>query len=287
MRLSNSEIFEELSGIQFPTDSTFHQPGLINSSEPGTLSFVENLTYAEKALDNPNIVALLLPETLKISKDTKTVRIIVCENPRELFYSLFNRLALENIAARKPSYIHPSAQIASSAEIAEFGVTIGANTRIMESVVIENGVEIGDHCLIEAGTIVGRDGFEFKMINGVQTRIVHNRKVIIADNVELGNHCVIDKGIFDRDTIIGNGSKIDSLSHIAHATQIGNNNLIASGVLCCGSVTIGNACWIGPRAVISNGVIVGKNCHIGISSVVLKNLEDSSRVFGNPAREIR
>lgn len=283
MRVSNSQIFEELSGFTLPKGILFHQLGLINSSEPGTLSFAESKAYTEKGFDNPNIVALLLPENLALSKNPVSARIIPCENPKELFYRLFNRIANEEIKAREPSKIDSSALIAPSAVIAPYGVTIGANTRIMEGVTIENGVDIGNHCLIEVGTVIGRDGFEFKRINGIQTRIIHNRKVLIGDNVELGHHCVVDKGIFDRDTRIDDDSKIDSHSHIAHATQIGRNNLIASGVLCCGSVTIGNDCWIGPKSVISNGLKVGNKAYVGIGSVVVVDVDDNSRVFGNPA----
>jgi UDP-3-O-[3-hydroxymyristoyl] glucosamine N-acyltransferase len=44
--------------------------------------------------------------------------------------------------------------------------------------------------------------------------------VVIGDNVDIGANTCIDRGSY-RDTVIGDGSKIDNLCHIAHNVQVG------------------------------------------------------------------
>jgi UDP-3-O-[3-hydroxymyristoyl] glucosamine N-acyltransferase len=50
--------------------------------------------------------------------------------------------------------------------------------------------------------------------------------VIIGDNVEIGAGTTIDRG-GSGDTVIGEGTKIDNLVHIAHNVAIGRHCIIA------------------------------------------------------------
>ena len=52
--------------------------------------------------------------------------------------------------------------------------------------------------------------------------------VVIRDNVEIGPLCVIDRGSW-RNTIIGEGTKLDSCVKVAHNVQMGKNNLLVHG----------------------------------------------------------
>ena len=52
-------------------------------------------------------------------------------------------------------------------------------------------------------------------------------------------------------------------------------------------VKIGEFCYVGTGSSIRNGVTVGKNSLIGMGSVVTKDIESDSVVYGAPAKFIR
>ena len=43
-------------------------------------------------------------------------------------------------------------------------------------------------------------------------------------------------------------------------------------------------CFIGDHACVAMGLEVGKDAYVGLGSVVIRNVEENTRVFGNPAR---
>jgi len=106
--------------------------------------------------------------------------------------------------------------------------------------------------------------------------------VIIEDDVEIRANVNIDRGNLG-DTVIGAGTKIDCLTHIAHNVQIGKNCIIVCLVCIAGSAQIGDNSWIAPGAIIRNKIKVGKNVVVGMGAVVTKDVEDDITVVGNPA----
>ena len=53
------------------------------------------------------------------------------------------------------------------------------------------------------------------------------------------------------------------------------------------NIKINNGCWIGANSTIVGGVTVGESSIIGTCSLVLKNVEKSVIVGGNPAKTIK
>ena len=99
-------------------------------------------------------------------------------------------------------------------------------------------ITIGKNCNIGFGTVIGKDGFGFDEIDGKLIRNEHKFGVVIGDDVEIGANCNIDRGRW-RDTVINNGTKIDSLVHIGHNVKVGENCIIGP------HVTLGGSCEIG------------------------------------------
>lgn len=118
---------------------------------------------------------------------------------------------------------------------------------------------------------------------GTLHRMPHFGCVSIGDDVEIGRNTCIDTGVFG-ETIIGDGTKIDNLVHIAHNVSIGKNCLIVAGAIIGGSVTIGDNCFIGIGAMIRDGVIIGDDVTIGMGAVVINDVADGLTVVGNPAK---
>ena len=69
-------------------------------------------------------------------------------------------------------------------------------------------------------------------------------RVIIQNDVEIGANTTIDRGAL-RDTVIGEGTKIDNLVQIAHNVVVGRRCLITSQVGIAGSVDAGRGGGVG------------------------------------------
>ena len=69
--------------------------------------------------------------------------------------------------------------------------------------------------IIHPGARIGQDGFGYLPSPQGHQKIPQTRRVIIQDDVEIGANTTIDRGS-TRDTVIGEGTKIDNLVQIAH-----------------------------------------------------------------------
>lgn len=127
---------------------------------------------------------------------------------------------------------------------------LGAGTRLWANVTVYHEVEIGQNCLIQAGTVIGADGFGYANERGNWVKIPQLGTVIIGDRVEIGACTTIDRGALDN-TLIGNGVIIDNQCQIAHNVVIGENTAVAGGVIMAGSLKIGRYCQIGGASVIN------------------------------------
>lgn len=147
--------------------------------------------------------------------------------------------------------------------------------------IIDGSVKIGK------GTIIGNDGFGYaREDDGTLLKMPHSGNVVINANVEIGSNTCIDRAVVGS-TVIGEGTKIDNLVHIAHGVKIGKNCLIVAGSVIGGSCEIGDNCFIGINASIKNKVKIGNNVTVGMGAVVLKDVHDNVTVVGNPARIIK
>lgn len=139
----------------------------------------------------------------------------------------------------------------------------------------ENYTMCGSDVEIEEGAIIGEKGFRYnKQEDGTLKELPHWNGIDIGDNVRIRTGCVIDQGRY-RDTVIGDGTKIDVNSHIAHNAIIGKNCLIHAFVNICGSVEIGDRCEIFPFCNIQPLVKICNDVTIGDGSIVRENIIES------------
>ena len=178
---------------------------------------------------------------------------------------------------KKNSYISPKAIIGKNVKIGigcviEGNVIIGDDTELHHNVVIRNKTKIGNRCMIHSGVVIGEFGFGYTVdSHGAKTMLKHYGGVTIEDDVHIGDNSVIIRGAID-DTLIHKGVKANTMVHIAHNDEIGENTIITSPVHICGSVKI------------------GKNSHIAgsiIRNVVRRDVPDHCTVVGNPAKILR
>ncbi|GAH23341.1 unnamed protein product, partial [marine sediment metagenome] len=96
----------------------------------------------------------------------------------------------------------------------------------------------------------------------------------------------IDRGTLG-DTVIGDGTKIDNLVHVAHNVEIGRNCMIIALTCIGGGVIMEDGVYVGIGGSIRNQIKIGEGAFIGMGAVVLKSVEDNVTVVGNPARKLR
>ncbi|MEW6679894.1 MAG: UDP-3-O-(3-hydroxymyristoyl)glucosamine N-acyltransferase [bacterium] len=164
-------------------------------------------------------------------------------------------------------------------------VTIGKGTIVYPRAVIMNA-KIGDSVIIHSGVVIGSDGFGYIKDNGKNVKIPHKGGVLIKDEVEIGANTTIDRGTI-KDTIIGKGTKIDNLVHIAHNCIIGKNCIIVAQVGISGSVIIGDNVVIAGQAGISDHIKIGSQTTIAARSGVTKDIPCEKIVSGFPAKDHR
>jgi UDP-3-O-[3-hydroxymyristoyl] glucosamine N-acyltransferase len=106
--------------------------------------------------------------------------------------------------------------------------------------------------------------------------------VIIHDDVEIGANAAIDRGALGA-TIIGQGTKIDNLVHIAHNVVIGRHCLIMGQVGFAGSTRLGDYCVIASQSGIAGHLTLGTQATVGAKSGVMRDIPDKGTVLGIPA----
>ena len=176
--------------------------------------------------------------------------------------------------------IEPDVKIYPNAYIGK-NVTIGRGTIVQTGAHIENAT-IGADCVINAGAVIGKDGFGYTRQDGHNIFIPHVGRVVIGDRVSVGANTCIDRGAMT-DTKIGDGTKIDNLCQIAHGVVVGAECFLASGVGLAGGVVVGDRVLLAGQVGIANGVHIGNDAEVGAHSGVFRNIADGARYMGYPA----
>jgi UDP-3-O-[3-hydroxymyristoyl] glucosamine N-acyltransferase len=140
--------------------------------------------------------------------------------------------------------IGPGAEIGTETVIGS-GAVIGAGVRI------GRGCSIGAHASIQASLIgnnvvvhpgchIGQDGYGFGSTAAALVKLPHPGRVLIQNHVEIGAGTTIDRGAL-RDTVIGEGTKIDNQVQIGHDVTIGRHCRIAAQAGLSGGIRLGDA----------------------------------------------
>lgn len=211
----------------------------------------------------------------------------------------------EGQGASPSAFIHPSARLEENVTVdpgvvigprAEIGsgTVIGANAAIGAGVRIGRDCNIGPQCslthallgdrvIIHAGCQIGQDGFGYAMSPAGHMKIPQVGRVIIQDGVEIGAGTMIDRGAI-RDTVIGEGTKIDNLCQIGHNVSIGRHCVIVAHAAIGGTVTIGDYVALGGRITIAPQSVIGEGAQLAATSGVHGTVPAGARWAGAPAK---
>jgi UDP-3-O-[3-hydroxymyristoyl] glucosamine N-acyltransferase len=159
---------------------------------------------------------------------------------------------------------------------------IGDDVCLFPNVVIYMKCKIGNRVAIHASTVIGSDGYGYVFDEGRHRKMLQVGNVVIQDDVEIGANAAIDRGALGS-TIIGQGTKIDNLVHIAHNVVIGPHCLVMGQVGFAGSTTLGAYCVIASQSGIAGHLKLGNQATVGAKSGVMRDIPDKGTVLGIPA----
>ena len=273
---------------------------------PDQLSFVKDQRYIDIARSS-RAGALLVPVEIGDFQGNQ----LVVSDPYRSIGVLLIKIAEEQ--RRQPKGVHPRAEVHESAEIGTDVVigagavvredarigdrsvvhanayvgqrsTLGADTTLYPGVVVLEDVSVGDRVLIHGGTVIGSDGYGFMQHEGRHLKIPQVGGVVIGDDVEIGALTTIDRATLD-ETVIGRGTKIGDMCHIAHNCRIGEDVLILPTVAISGSVTVGDRVVFAGRSGCADNLTIGEGAVLGGTAVAFKDVPAAASMWGNPARD--
>ncbi len=224
----------------------------------------------------------------------KEAQLIFLDKPRHVFVNLANKIFVKK---KKMVGISPKAVISKTTEIGarcyigDYTVIgenckIGNDTIIYDKVTLVGNCVIGDRCVIRSGVTLGDDGFAFERDEKGLYRFPHFGRLVIGNDIEIGANTNIARGTLS-DTIIGDGTKIDVLVHIAHNVVVGKNCEIIAGTVIGGSTIVGDSTWIGINATLKDHIMVGNNVIVASGASVIHDVPSQDVVAGVPAKSIK
>ena len=84
-------------------------------------------------------------------------------------------------------------------------------------------------------------------------------------------------------TVIGRGTKIDNLVHVAHNSQVGDASLLLAQSGVAGSTQLGQGVILAGQSGVGGHLKIGAGVRVGAGSKVLKSVGEGQDVFGAPA----
>jgi UDP-3-O-[3-hydroxymyristoyl] glucosamine N-acyltransferase len=286
----------------------------LDRASPAAISFLDNKAYSDIAAIT-HAGACLTTAELAVHLP-KTVPALIVPEPfrafvmvmRELFPHSLRPSSLAAPGEVTGAHVHPSARLEGGVTIEPGAVIgpraeIGSGSVIGAAAVIGSEVRIGRECSIGAGCVItdaligdrvilhpgckiGQDGFGFLMGSGGHMKIPQVGRVIIQDDVEIGACTTVDRGAI-RDTVIGEGTKIDNLVQVGHNADIGRHCVMVAYSGVSGSSTLEDFVILGGSVKVSDHVTIGEGAQLAGASVVHADVPPGARWGGIPAKPIK
>jgi UDP-3-O-[3-hydroxymyristoyl] glucosamine N-acyltransferase len=195
----------------------------------------------------------------------------------------------ENVAIGPHVIIAPESEIGNEVRLGALcyvgrGAQLGDRVVLFPQVHVAHGVQIGNDVIIQAGAVIGADGFGYVKHEGVYHKIPHIGTVVLEGGVEIGANCTIDRSTFG-ETRIRRGTKLDNLVHIAHNVEVGEHTVMAAQTGVSGSTKIGNRVTIAGQVGFVGHIEIGDDTTFGAQAGVTKSIPAGITVSGYPARE--
>ena len=302
-------------GDGVPLDRVITNIAPLDSADASDLTFFDNAKYLGELASTRAGACILAPRFVK--KARPDLAVLAIREPYRAFVTIARTLFPDSL---RPSsvfaatgivpgvHVHPSARLEAGVSldpgvVVGPGAEIGAGTVIAANAVVGPGVRIGRNCsvgaqssilhaligdrvIIHPGCRLGQDGFGYAMGQQGHTKVPQIGRIIVQDDVEIGAGSAIDRGA-NRDTVIGEGTKIDNLVQIGHNVAIGRHCVLVAQVGISGSVTLGDFVVLGARVGVNNHVTIGEGAQIAATAIVSRDVPPGVRYGGFPAKPVK
>ena len=284
-----------------------HSVKPMDAAGPGSITFLTNPKYIPQ-LDTTQASAVIVSkEFADLDKD-----LLITDNP----YLAFARAAGLLMERKFPpapgrsdaAIVHPEASVGEDVCFypsvhVDKNAAIGDRVALYPGVFVGQECEIGDdtivfpntvfyprsivgqRCVIHANCTIGSAGFGYAPDGRKWEKIPQVCRAVIGDDVEIGANSVVNRGAA-RDTVVANGTKIDSFVIISHGVQVGQDCLFVSQAGVSGTVTIGDHCTFGGQVGIAGHLTIGDDVSVGGQSGIKGDLAAGKEYLGSPALEI-
>ena len=277
----------------------------IDGAEPGEIVFAETAKFLIAASASRASAIIVSEELVGEAKKP----LIVVSNPRVAFVQVLEMFSPPSTVS--PG-IHPSAIIGAESQLganAHLGANVvigervsigddvailsgsvigddcvlGAGTKLHPNVTLYPGVAVGRNCILHSGCVIGADGFGYVPVGYSLKKVPHLGTVEIGDEVEIGANSCIDRAKTGK-TVVGSGTKIDNLVHVAHNVTIGMSCLLIAQAGVAGSSVLGNGVVLAGQAGIKDHLKLGDGARVGAQGGVIGDVAAGVTVSGYPAR---
>jgi len=287
----------------------------LDRAAPSDLSFLDGVKYVQLA--TTTVAGACLTTLRFVDALPRRVSVLTVGEPYRAFVEVARALFPDSLrpsslfeasGVTAGAHVHPSARLENGV-IVDPGAVIGAGAEIGSGTVIGAGAIIGtkvrigrdcaigpnatimhaligDRVIIHPGCAIGQDGFGYVRGPRGAHKVPQVGRVIIQDEVEIGANSCVDRGAI-RDTVIGEGSKIDNLVQIAHNVSIGRHCLLAGQVGISGSTTLEDGVIMGGQVGVADHLTIGAGAMFGAKAGVFTDVPPGARWSGYPARSAK
>jgi UDP-3-O-[3-hydroxymyristoyl] glucosamine N-acyltransferase len=287
----------------------------LDRAGPRNLTFCDNRKYADQ-LARTRAGACFVGERLE-SLVPSHVAVLQTPDPYRAFVTLARALHADSLRPQScfgndgispTAVIHPTASLEDGVIVDPLAVIgpdaeIGSGTVIGANAVIGAGVKIGRDCsigigasilcsligngvIIHPGCRIGQDGYGYLPGREGLIKVPQTGRVVIQHGVEIGAGTTVDRGGL-RDTVIGEGTKIDNLVQVGHNVVIGRHCIVVSQSGIAGSSVLGDGVVLGARVGVSDHARIGDGAQIAARSSVVGEVPPGVKWGGSPAKPIK
>jgi UDP-3-O-[3-hydroxymyristoyl] glucosamine N-acyltransferase len=316
-----------LAAIATATGATLVDPGRgehvikglasLDEAGPMHLAFFDNLKYIDQ-LTATHAGAVLVSPRFE-ARVPAHVAVLRAAQPFRAFVNLARDLHKDALRPQSwfgcegispQAIVDPTARLEDGVIVEPLAVIgahveIGAGTVVGAGAVIGVHVKIGRDCnvgartaiqcalignnvLIHPGCSIGQDGYGFIFFGpDGHLKVPQTGRVLIQNHVEIGAGTTIDRGSL-RDTVIGEGTKVDNQVQIGHNVTIGRHCLLAAQIGLAGSLTIGDNVALGAKVGINNHLKIGDGAQVTAMSGVKDDIPPNGRwggFFAKPTKQ--